>query len=72
MYLTQESTERHRWGEDAVVGLDTCLADAVHEVWHRQDGTERAGTVLQEPAEQALDLSHSNPSDRMQHGRPPS
>ena len=69
MDLTQEGPERDHWGKDAVSGLDTFLAYEIDNVLNRQHGTERTGTLLEEPAKQALYLCHSSTSDRMYHGK---
>jgi hypothetical protein len=69
--LTHEGPERDHRGKDAVSGLDTFLAYEIDHVLDRQHSTERAGTLLEEPAKQALYLCHSSTSDSMHHGRPP-
>ena len=51
MDLTQEGPERDQWGKDALSGLDTFLAYEIDKVLDRQHGTERAGPLLEEPAQ---------------------
>src|SRR4029453_4119644 len=69
--LIHEGPERDHRGKDAVSGLDTFLAYELDNVLDRQHGTERAGTLLEEPAKQALYLSNNSTSERMQQGSPP-
>lgn len=71
VHWPQESPERHHGGEEAVAGLDTCLAEEVDDVLDRQHGAEREGAVLQEPLEEGLSLRQGSTSDSMPHRRRP-
>jgi hypothetical protein len=69
--LAQEGAQRHQRGEEPLAGFDTCLAAEVDDILDHQHSAERSGALLQEPAEQALELRQGSPSDRIQPGRPP-